>query len=131
MTAPHVHVNDAQVGEHSPDLPRRIEAAVLAENAGDNANEWGNGWCVVVDSPVTCGNATVAQLLQEFAATDPNTFSGEGALNTVARLSFNSRGVLAGAAGGSLDLCGDAGSNGRRVSIAATGRAMSENLVCP
>lgn len=104
---------------------------VLAIDASDNADEWGPGWCVVVGAPASCTAATAIQLLNRFDPTDPNTFSGEGALDGVARLSFNSRGVLAGAVGGTLDLCGDAGSNGRRVSLSATGRAHSADLVCP
>ena len=110
---------------------RGANVSVIAVNAGDNADEWGPGWCVVVGSPANCPAATDVANLTRFDATDPNTFSGLGALDGVDRLTFNSRGVLVGAVGGTLNLCGAAGSNGRTVALAATGRASSGDLVCP
>lgn len=105
--------------------------SIIAENAADATNEWGAGWCLVLGSPAGCPDPTDPLTLKYVASLNPNTLNGAGALNTVDRLTFNSRGVLDGAVGGTLDLCGQAGSRGRRVSIAPTGRASSSEVVCP
>ncbi len=105
--------------------------SMIALDASDDANEWGPGWCVAVGTPANCPAAGAVTSLRRFDATAPNTFTGEGTLNTVDRLTFSSRGLLVGAVGGTLDLCGVAGGNGRGISLAATGRASSSELVCP
>lgn len=105
--------------------------SMIALDASDDTNEWGPGWCVAVGNPGVCPAPGAATSLRRFDATTPNTLTGEGALNTVDRLTFNSRGLLVGALGGTLELCGVAGSNGRRISLAATGRASSSQVVCP
>ncbi len=105
--------------------------SMIALDASDAADEWGPGWCVAVGTPANCPAANAVTSLRRFDSTAPNTFTGEGALNNVDRLTFNSRGLLVGALGGTLDLCGTAGTNGRQISLAATGRASSSEVVCP
>jgi type IV fimbrial biogenesis protein FimT len=105
--------------------------SMISLDASDDANEWGPGWCVAVGTPANCPAAGAVTSLRRFDATAPNTLTGEGALNTVDRLTFNARGLLVGAAGGTLELCGSTGSSGRRISLAATGRASSSEVVCP
>ena len=107
--------------------------SMIALDASDDADEWGPGWCIAVGNPppANCPAAGAATSLRRFDAMAPNTLTGEGALDTVDRLTFNSRGLLVGAVGGALDLCGVAGGNGRRISLAATGRASSSEVVCP
>ncbi len=105
--------------------------SMIALDASDDADEWGPGWCVALGSPANCPAAGDPASLRRFDATAPNTLTGEGALDTVDRLTFNSRGLLVGAVGGTLDLCGTAGTNGRQISLAATGRASSSEVVCP
>lgn len=102
--------------------------SMIALDASDNADEWGPGWCVAVGSPANCPAAGAVTSLRRFDATAPNSF--DSAAN-VDRLTFNSRGLLVGAVGGTLQLCGDAGSAGRQISLAATGRASSSEVVCP
>ena len=105
--------------------------SMIALDASDDTDEWGPGWCVAVGSPVNCPAVGAVTSLRRFDAMAPNTLTGEGALDTVDRLTFNSRGLLVGALGGTLDLCGAAGGSGRRISLAATGRASSSEVVCP
>jgi type IV fimbrial biogenesis protein FimT len=113
---------------------RGTVVSVLARDASNGANEWGRGWCVVVDNPVTAACADDGTDLRSYASLGNNTLNGIGQFNTVSRLTFNSRGMLlAPAGGGALDPCAPAAvdvlnlcnSNqdvGRRVSLTAIGR---------
>jgi type IV fimbrial biogenesis protein FimT len=112
---------------------RGTNVSMIALDASDDADEWGPGWCVVAGNPApaNCPAPGAVTSLRRFDAMAPNTLTGEGALDTVDRLTFNSRGLLVGAVGGTLDLCGAAAGSGRRISLAATGRASSSEVVCP
>lgn len=96
-----------------------------AMDASTNTNEWGPGWCVVL-VPGNCNNA-----LRTFGPLGNTTFDATGALHAVAAITFNSRGLLNGAAGGNIDLCDPDEDAGRRVTLSAIGRVSSETLVCP
>jgi type IV fimbrial biogenesis protein FimT len=100
-------------------------ATVQAVNAGDNANEWGPGWCVVMNNPGNCGAP-----LRRFAATGNNTVDGTGALDGVGALSFNSRGLLTTGVGGNIDLCDPNEDTGRRITVSVIGRVSSAELDC-
>lgn len=95
-----------------------------AVDASDNGNEWGPGWCVVLVAG-NCNNA-----LRTFAPLGDTTFDATGALDTVASVTFNSRGLLNGAAGGAIDLCNPDEDIGRRVTLSAIGRVSSAELDC-
>ena len=93
----------------------------------DGANEWGKaGYCVVVGNPGNCDNA-----LRTFDPTGSNTLNGQGALDGLGTLSFNSRGLLIGAGAGTLDLCDPNEKKGRRVTLTLVGHVSSEEADCP
>ncbi len=100
-------------------------ATVQAQNAGDNANEWGPGWCVVIGNPGNCNNP-----IRTFDALGDNTLDGTGALDGVGAISFNSRGLLIGVAGGAVDLCDPDEDPGRRITLSPIGRVSSAELDC-
>lgn len=100
---------------------RRAIVSVRAANTSNNANVWGEGgWCVVVGQPANCDDA-----LRNFEA-PPNgvTLDGEGVLDDVVMLSYDSRGILTPtlAAAANVDLCSSDGTFGRRVAVSAIGR---------
>jgi len=108
---------------------RGATMSVQAENAGDNANEWGPGYCVVVGTPGNCPND--ATELRSFAPLGNSTLDGRGGLDGVGTLTFNSRGLLAGAAG-TLDLCQAGQTVGRTISISTIGRVSARTKTdCP
>jgi len=104
---------------------RGTTVSVQALDAADNANEWGPGWCVVVGVPGDCDAA-----LRSFAALGDSTLDATGALDGLATLSFNARGLLVGAGAGTLELCNPETERGRRVSISFVGRVSSEEMDC-
>jgi type IV fimbrial biogenesis protein FimT len=97
-----------------------------SRDAGDDANEWGEGYCVVVGNPGDCANA-----LRTFDPIGNSTLDAGGALDSIDRLTFNPRGLLVGAGAGTVDLCDPAEGRGRRVSISLVGRVASQERICP
>lgn len=95
--------------------------AVQAVNSGDNANEWGPGWCVVTGNPGNCDNA-----LRTFEAIGTNTIDALGGLDGMDALRFDARGLLLTAAGGTLDLCDPDEPVGRTITVSAIGRVSSQ-----
>lgn len=107
---------------------RSGRAATLQSLGGNAANEWGQGYCVVVGNPGNCANA-----LRRFAALDSGTLNAVGNLNGVFALTFNGRGMPNPALGGdsAVQLCRPDESPGRVANIIATGRTDVEELPCP
>jgi type IV fimbrial biogenesis protein FimT len=103
---------------------RGTTVSVQAANAANAANEWGPGWCVVVGTPGACPNDGTE--LRTFNALGANTLDGTGALDGVATLAFNSRGLLLPpAVAGTFNLCNPNEHVGREISISAIGRVSS------
>ncbi len=102
-------------------------ASVVAENPVDD-DEWGGGFCVVLDAPDDCDGAT----LREFIGFDDMTLMGTGVLEDVDTISFNSRGLFTLDGDGTLQLCStdDAVNPGREISINNIGRTTVAELVC-
>ena len=94
----------------------------------DNDNEWGGGYCVVVGNPGNCSNA-----LRLFDEARLATMNGQGALNAVSTLSFNSRGLFTLGATGQIDLCSEdtLEDPGRQLEISVIGRLNVSELDCP
>ena len=108
---------------------RGATMSVQAENAGDNANEWGPGYCVVVGTPGNCPNDVTE--LRTIASLGTSKLDGQGGLNGVGTLTFNSRGLLVGGAG-TLDLCQTGQTVGRTISISTIGRVSARTKTdCP
>ena len=108
---------------------RGAAMSVRAVNPGDNANEWGPGYCVVVGTPANCPGDTTQ--LRTFAALDGSTLDAQGGLDGLGILTFNSRGLLVGAAG-TLNLCRAGQTNGRTISISTIGRVSAQTKTdCP
>jgi len=121
-------VNDFMVAiqyARSEAANRGTTVSVQAVDAADNANEWGAGWCVVVGAPGNCNGA-----LRVFPPLGDNTLDATGALDTLATLRFNPRGLLIGAGAGDVDLCDPDVERGRQVSISFIGRVSSQQLDC-
>ena len=96
-------------------------------NSADGSDEWGPGWCVVVGNPANCNNA-----LRTFQPRGANTADGEGGLDGVGTLTFNSRGLLTLGAGGAVLICDPTATRGRRVNVSAIGRVATDDGVnCP
>lgn len=95
----------------------------------DTDSEWGGGYCVVVGAS-DCDDAD--DVLRSFGPLDGVTFNAIGGLDDVQRLTFNSRGMLANAAAGRIELCStdDTVDPGRAIDLTATGRPDSEELEC-
>jgi type IV fimbrial biogenesis protein FimT len=106
--------------------------SVHAQNSGDNANEWGPGYCVVVAPPptaVVCPNDGTE--LRTLTALGNSKLDGVGGLDGVSTLTFNSRGLLVGTAG-TLDLCQAGRTTGRTISISTIGRVSARTKTdCP
>ncbi len=102
--------------------------SVQAVDETDGDNEWGPGYCVVVGNPGNC-NGTV---LRRFSASANMTLDATDAFDTLGTLSFNSRGLLAPAAVGTLQLCSNDVDNdpGRLIGISLIGRTTTRELVC-
>ncbi|NJN52669.1 MAG: prepilin-type N-terminal cleavage/methylation domain-containing protein, partial [Gammaproteobacteria bacterium] len=94
--------------------------SVQAEDATDNADEWGAGWCVVLNTPGNCNNP-----IRRFGPLGDNTLNGMNALDGVGTLTFNSRGLLIGAGAGTVDLCDPGEDDGRQITVSAIGRVSS------
>jgi type IV fimbrial biogenesis protein FimT len=115
---------------------RGSNVSVQAQNAGDNANEWGGcngdrcGWCVVVGDPGACPND--GSELRNFMASGNNTLNGVGAMDGVGTLTFNARGLPINPVNGSFELCHAGTAAGRTISITAIGRVSAQTKTdCP
>ena len=106
------------------------EVSIQAINAGDNGNEWGPGFCVVVGTPGNCP-ADPAVLIRQFDDSGAATMDALGGLNGVATLTFNGRGLLTLANPGTIEICEADVANGREIAINTIGRAASTELACP
>lgn len=111
-------------------INRGGNVSVQAVNAGDNANEWGPGFCVVVGTPGNCPNDP-AVLIRQFDAAGAATMNGLGSLNGVGTLTFNGRGLLTLGAPGTIEICEAGVARGREVAVNTIGRAASAELACP
>lgn len=109
---------------------RGAVVSIQAINAGDNTDEWGAGFCVVVGTPGNCPNDP-AVMLRQFDATDAATMNGTAALNGVGTLSFNGRGLMTLGGQGTIELCAAGVNPGREIALNTIGRAASAELVCP
>ena len=107
---------------------RRGSTVSLQSLSTDNDNEWGQGYCVVIGNPGNCSNA-----LRLFDEARLATMNGQGALNAVSTLSFNSRGLFTLGATGQIDLCSDdtLEDPGRQLEISVIGRLNVSELDCP
>jgi len=122
-------VNDFLVGvqyARSEAIRRSARVSLQSMDASDATNEWGKGYCVVAGNPGNCGAP-----LRTFVAIGNNTLNANGALDSLASLTFDGRGLLVGAGAGTVDLCDPTVDRGRRVDISLIGRVSSQELVCP
>ena len=106
------------------------EVSIQAVNAGDNGNEWGPGYCVVVGTPGNCPNDP-AVLIRQFEDSGAATMDATGGLNGVATLTFNARGLLTLGNPGTIEICEAGVANGREVAINTIGRAAGVEFACP
>lgn len=121
----------------------RSEAIRLGQDVSIRAispaanNEWGGGYCVILDSaPAGCNNAPPNNPLRTFDAIPAGeaTLNAIGGLDGVNTIRFNSRGILANVVGGgTVRLCStDPNVNpGRSVGISGTGRPDLNEFTCP
>ncbi len=109
---------------------RGADVSVQAVNAGDNANEWGPGYCVVVGTPGNCPNDP-AVLIRQFDGSGAATMNALGGLNGVGTLTFNGRGLMTLGAQGTIEICEAGVTRGREVAVNTIGRAASAELACP
>lgn len=102
--------------------------SVQALVTGNNANEWGGGYCVIAGNPGSCAGTP----LRRVEAPVGVTLDATGALDGVFALSFNSRGVLIGLNGGAIQICSDEVDvdTGRTLNINAIGRTTPQELAC-
>jgi type IV fimbrial biogenesis protein FimT len=123
-------VNDVVLAVHYA----RSEAVKLGgvvtiqlQDAGDNDNEWGPGYCVVVGDPGDCDDA-----LRVFSVSDDVTLNAVGLLNGRDSISFDSRGLSSLNGISTLELCStDENTDpGRIVEINNIGRTSARELVC-
>jgi len=122
-------VNDFLVGvqyARSEAVRRSARVSLQSMDASDATNEWGNGYCVVAGNPGNCDAP-----LRTFVAIGDNTLNANGALDSLATLTFDGRGLLVSGGAGTVDLCDPADARGRRVDISLIGRVSSQELVCP
>ncbi|MEM1229837.1 MAG: GspH/FimT family pseudopilin [Pseudomonadota bacterium] len=101
---------------------------VQAADPSDNANEWGEGFCVVQGTPGNCNGV----LLRNFAGYDAGAMDATGTLDGTVAFSFNSRGLMTAGAAGPLSICTtDTDVDpGRTVTLSAIGRTSVADLVC-
>ncbi len=104
---------------------RRTQVSIQSRNAGDEDNEWGLGFCVVVGDPGDCDDA-----LRSFGAFESGTVDGLGGLDGESRIRFDARGTLADAVAGTLELCHTDSNPGRRLLISPIGRVTREEVTC-
>jgi type IV fimbrial biogenesis protein FimT len=102
--------------------------SVQALVTGDDGNEWGGGYCVVAGNPGNCNGTP----LRRVEAPTAVTLDAVGGLDGIYALSFNSRGILVGGVGGSVQICStDAGvTEGRTLGINVIGRTLARELTC-
>jgi len=95
---------------------------------GNNANEWGGGYCVVAGNPGGCAGTP----LRRIEAPDGVLLDGTGGLDGIFVLSFNSRGILVGGNGGAIQICSEDADvkTGRSLNINAIGRTSPQELTC-
>jgi type IV fimbrial biogenesis protein FimT len=121
-------VNDFMVAvqyARSEAAKRGQAVSIQSLDAGDGANEWGDGYCVVVGNPGDCDDP-----LRTFDAIGDSTLDAAGALDGRASITFNARGLMVGGGAGTVDLCDPEQTRGRRVSISLIGRVSSQELDC-
>jgi len=106
-------------------IKRGTQVSVQAIDSSDSDNEWGSGWCVVVGNPGDC-----AAPLRRFDDLDGNSLNGEGALDSVDSVVYNSRGLMVGGLADSMQLCAEGVATGRRLNISVIGRVDSEDAGC-
>ena len=111
-------------------INRSADVSIQAVNAGDNSNEWGPGYCVVVGTPGNCPNDP-AVLIRQFDDSGAATMDALGGLNGIATLTFNGRGLLALGAPGTIEVCENGVALGREIAVNTIGRAASVELNCP
>ena len=109
---------------------RGAPVSVQAVNAGDNGNEWGAGFCVVVGAPGNCPNDP-AVLIRQFDDSGAATMDALGGLNGLGTLTFNGRGLMTLGAPGTIEICEADVTRGREIAVNTIGRAASAELVCP
>lgn len=120
-----VAVNQAR----SESLRRRANVSVQALDASDDEDEWGRGFCVVVGTPGNCDAA-----LRRYDDVGANTLDGVGALDTIAVLTFNARGVLTDIANlpATVELCSPGRARGRQITVSPIGRVQVQEFTsCP
>jgi type IV fimbrial biogenesis protein FimT len=102
--------------------------SVQAVDDGDDDNEWGAGYCVVVGDPGNCDEP----VLRSFAAIDDATLDGVAGLDGIGTISFNGRGIPTIAAAGAIELCStdETVNPGRILNLTRTGRADANELEC-
>lgn len=107
---------------------RRRSTVSLQALGTDNANEWGEGYCVVVGSPGDCDDA-----LRVYDPSGSATLNGQGALDGVSTLSFNGRGMFTLRDTGQIDMCNEdtLEDPGRQLDISVIGRLNVSELDCP
>ena len=121
-------VNDFLVGvqyARSEAIRRSARVSLQSLDASDASNEWGNGYCVVAGNPGNCDDP-----LRTFVAIGDNTLNANGALDSLATLTFDGRGLLVGGGAGTVDLCAPTVDRGRRIDISLIGRVASQELDC-
>ena len=108
---------------------RRGATVSLQAEGNDSGNEWGGGYCIVVGTPGGCP----ADALRTYDDLTQATMNGQGALNGLRTLSFNSRGLFTLGASGQIDLCSEdtLEDPGRRLEISVIGRLNVSELDCP
>jgi prepilin-type N-terminal cleavage/methylation domain-containing protein len=106
------------------------QVSIQAMNAGNNADEWGPGYCVVVGTPGNCPNDP-AVLIRQFDNAGTATLDATGGLNGLGTLTFNGRGLMTLGAQGTIEICEAGVTTGREIAINTIGRAASAELACP
>ncbi len=133
------HINDlaVAVAYARSEAIRRGAVITLEAQAPTIGNEWGGGYCVVESSPLSvvgaaCAPADPARLLRVVAPIPDVTLAGTGALSGVTRIGFSGRGLPLQPLAGGITLCSDDNSvdPGRRLDLAATGRAVVGDHAC-
>lgn len=98
-------------------LRRGGTVSVQSQDASDNSNEFGNGYCVVPGNPGSCTGA-----IRKFDALKGDTTLDS--VDGVSSIQFNSLGALDGGSELSFDVCNPS-VTGRRIVITLIGRSKS------
>ncbi len=104
-------------------IRRNRNVSVRAINPGDNSNEWGDGWRVVVDRL-----ATDTSLLREAPAL-PGSLALDSSVNNVSTITFDASGLLQPDSADVFRLC-DAKKSGRRIEINTVGQTAHSEIEC-